>query len=50
MQPISNMKTLLDYQAGSIVSREVIKKPTGTVSLFAFDRDQGLSEMGAAGK
>ena len=44
MQPISNMKTLVDYQAGSIVSREVIKKPTGTVSLFAFDRDQGLSE------
>ncbi len=44
MQPISNMKTLVDYQAGSIVSREVIKKPTGTVTLFAFDRDQGLSE------
>lgn len=44
MQPISNMKTLVDYQGGSIVSREIIKKPTGTVTLFAFDRDQGLSE------
>ncbi|OPY09252.1 MAG: Cupin domain protein [Syntrophaceae bacterium PtaB.Bin095] len=44
MQPISNMKTLVDYQIGSIVSREIIKKPTGTVTLFAFDRDQGLSE------
>jgi quercetin dioxygenase-like cupin family protein len=38
------MKTLVDYQIGSIVSREIIKKPTGTVTLFAFDRDQGLSE------
>ncbi len=44
MQPISNMKTLVDYQVGSIVSREIIKKPTGSVTLFAFDRDQGLSE------
>ena len=44
MQPISNMKTLVDYQIGYIVSREIIKKPTGTVTLFAFDRDQGLSE------
>lgn len=25
MQPISNMKTLVDYQIGSIVSREIIK-------------------------
>jgi len=38
------MKNMIDYQADSIVSREIIKKPTGTVSLFAFDRDQGLSE------
>lgn len=44
MQPISNIKTLVDYQVGSIVSREIIKKPTGSVTLFAFDRDQGLSE------
>ena len=44
MQQISSMKNMIDYQADSIVSREIIKKPTGTVSLFAFDRDQGLSE------
>jgi quercetin dioxygenase-like cupin family protein len=35
---------LVDYQAGSIVSREIIRKGTGTVTLFAFDRGQGLSE------
>ena len=34
----------IDYQEGSVVSREIINKPTGTVTLFAFDKDQGLSE------
>ena len=43
-QPISNIKEMVAYQDGSIVSKEIIKKPTGTVTLFAFDRDQGLSE------
>jgi len=38
------LKDLLDYQDGSVVSREVIKKETGTVTLFAFDKGQGLSE------
>jgi len=35
---------LIDYQDGSVVSREIIRKETGTVTLFAFDRGQGLSE------
>lgn len=35
---------LVDYQKGSIVSREIVKKDTGTVTLFAFDQGQGLSE------
>ena len=35
---------LLDYQEGSIVSRTIIDKKTGTVTLFAFDEGQGLSE------
>lgn len=43
-QPISNMKDLVIYQEDSIVSKEIIKKPTGTVTIFAFDKDQGLSE------
>ena len=41
---VSNLKDLVTYQDGSIVSKEIIKKPTGTVSIFAFDQDQGLSE------
>lgn len=44
MDQISRLKDLVSYQDGSIVSKEVIKKQTGTVTIFAFDRDQGLSE------
>jgi quercetin dioxygenase-like cupin family protein len=35
---------MVSYQDGSIVSREIVKKPTGTVTVFAFDEGQGLSE------
>ena len=35
---------LIDYQADAIVSREVLKAKTGTVTVFAFDVGQGLSE------
>jgi quercetin dioxygenase-like cupin family protein len=35
---------LVSYQDGSVVSREIVKKATGTVTVFAFDGRQGLSE------
>lgn len=35
---------LVDYQDGSVVSRVVLKGGTGSVTLFAFDRGQALSE------
>jgi quercetin dioxygenase-like cupin family protein len=35
---------LVDYRAGSVVSREILKAKTGAVTLFAFDEGQGLSE------
>lgn len=38
------LKDFIDYQDNSIVSKEIIKKETGTVTLFAFDKGQGLSE------
>jgi quercetin dioxygenase-like cupin family protein len=40
----ANPATVVSYQAGSIVSREILKKKTGTVTLFAFEAGQGLSE------
>jgi quercetin dioxygenase-like cupin family protein len=38
------LKGLVEYQKGSVVSRTVIDKKTGTVTLFAFDEGEGLSE------
>ncbi len=35
---------LVDYQEGSVVSRTIIDKKTGTLTLFAFGEGQGLSE------
>jgi quercetin dioxygenase-like cupin family protein len=39
-----NIENLIDYQEKSVVSREIIRKDTGTVTIFAFDRGEGLSE------
>ena len=36
--------SLVEVQPGAVVSREVISKPQGTVSVFAFDEGEGLSE------
>ena len=36
--------SLVDVQPGAVVSREVISKSQGTVSIFAFDKGEGLSE------
>jgi quercetin dioxygenase-like cupin family protein len=40
----SNLRDLIGYQEGSVVSRTLIDKKAGTVTLFAFDEKQGLSE------
>jgi quercetin dioxygenase-like cupin family protein len=40
----AKMVELVDYQKGSVVSRTIIDKKAGTVTLFAFDEGQGLSE------
>jgi quercetin dioxygenase-like cupin family protein len=38
------LSDLVQYQTGTIVSREVIRQKTGTVTVFAFDKGQELSE------
>ena len=40
-------QSLIDYQKDSVVSKEIIKKELGTVTVFAFDKGQGLSEHSA---
>lgn len=39
-----DISALVDYQSGAVVSRTIIERKTGTVTLFAFDKGQGLSE------
>ena len=40
----SNLENLIAYQQDSVVSKTIVRKKTGTVTLFAFDKGQGLSE------
>jgi quercetin dioxygenase-like cupin family protein len=41
---ISKLENLIEYQQGSVVSRPIIDKKTGNMTLFAFDENQSLSE------
>jgi quercetin dioxygenase-like cupin family protein len=45
--PVAEVVRLIDlvnYQEGSVVSRTIVNRSAGTVTLFAFDEGQGLSE------
>lgn len=45
--PVAEVTRLIDlvnYQEGSVVSRALVNRAAGTVTLFAFDEGQGLSE------
>lgn len=41
------MNDLLQYQEGTVASRMIVFKKTGTITLFAFDAGEGLSEHSA---
>ncbi len=41
---VVQLNELIEYQEGSVVSRTLLNKETGTLTLFAFDKGQGLSE------
>ncbi len=41
---ILHIAEMVNYQEGSVVSRQITKTEAGNVTLFAFDIDQGLSE------
>jgi len=45
---VKKLTEIAEYQEGSVVSTTIINKLTGTVTLFAFDKGQGLSEHTAA--
>lgn len=41
---VTTLEEHISYQPDAVVSKTIIKKSTGTVTLFAFDKGQGLSE------
>jgi len=41
---MAKLTDLVDYQDGAVISREIINQKAGSVTLFAFDEGQGLSE------
>lgn len=41
---VVRLADLIRYQDGSVVSRQLVKGPSGSVTLFAFDAGEGLSE------
>ena len=41
---VLNVKNMIEYQDDSIVSKLLVNKDTGTITLFAFSEGQGLSE------
>lgn len=44
---IFKLNDAINYSERSVVSKTIIKKPSGTVTLFAFDAGEGLSEHSA---
>lgn len=41
---VEKILDMISVQENSIVSRQIIKKPNGNVTLFAFDKDESLTE------
>lgn len=44
---VLNLKEMVSYQDGTVASRMIINKKAGSITLFSFDEDEGLSEHAA---
>ncbi|MBM4122427.1 MAG: cupin domain-containing protein [Nitrospira sp.] len=44
LEGVVALAELVQYQPGAVVSRTIVKKAAGTVTAFAFDQGEGLSE------
>ncbi len=38
------LNSLAEYQSGSVISKVLLKKKSGNITFFAFDKEEGLSE------
>ena len=41
---VLNLASLVEYSEGGVISKQLIKSPAGNVTLFSFDKGEGLSE------
>ena len=48
LEGVIALAEIIQYQSAAVVSRTILKKPAGTVTAFAFDQGEGLSEHTAA--
>ena len=48
LEGVVTVAAIVEYQPGAVVSRTLLKKEAGTVTAFAFDAGEGLSEHTAA--
>jgi quercetin dioxygenase-like cupin family protein len=48
LEGVVSLAETVQYQSGAVVSRTLLKRPSGTVTAFAFDQGEGLSEHTAA--
>ena len=41
---VLNFKTAIDYSVGGVISKQILKSEPGNITLFSFDKGQGLTE------
>ena len=41
---VLHLASLIEYTEGGVISKQLIKSPAGNITLFSFDKGEGLSE------
>ena len=41
---VLHLASLIEYAEGGVISKQLIKSPAGNITLFSFDKGEGLSE------
>jgi quercetin dioxygenase-like cupin family protein len=41
---VLNLEEMVEYSTGGVISKQVLKNPSGNITLFSFDKGQGLTE------
>ncbi|MDP3916242.1 MAG: cupin domain-containing protein [Bacteroidota bacterium] len=41
---VLNLEEMVEYSSGGVISKQVLKNPSGNITMFSFDKGQGLTE------